>query len=87
MKIVRNNNPDLFIFLALLFQFIVFILRVMASLIWNNYALLIESFHIAIDISITVLVLISLKISRSNLRNRYSYGLYKMEDLISLLLP
>jgi len=86
MKIVRNNNPDLFIFLALLFQFIVFILRVMASLIWNNYALLIESFHIAIDISITVLVLISLKISRSNLRNRYSYGLYKMEDLISLFI-
>ncbi|MGC8655588.1 MAG: cation diffusion facilitator family transporter [Thermoplasmata archaeon] len=86
MKIVTSKNPDLFIFLALLFQFIVFILRVSASLIWNNYALLIESFHIAIDISITVLVLISLKISRSNLRNRYSYGLYKMEDLISLFI-
>ncbi len=86
MKILKSKNPDLFIFMALLFQFIVFFLRIFASLVWKNYALLIESFHIAIDISITFLVLISLKISRSNIRNRYSYGLYKMEDLISLFI-
>ncbi len=82
----NTKNADLFIFLALLFQFIVLILRVIASMIWNNYAILIESFHIAIDISITFLVLVSLKLSRSSLRNRYSYGLYKIEDLTSLFI-
>jgi len=80
----NTKNADLFIFLALLFQFIVLILRVIASVIWNNYAIFIESFHIAIDISITFLVLVSLKLSRSSLRKRYSYGLYKIEDLTSL---
>ncbi len=82
----NTKNADLFIFLALLFQFIVLILRVIASMIWNNYAILIESYHIAIDISITFLVLVSLKLSRSSLRNRYSYGLYKIEDLTSLFI-
>lgn len=86
MKKPYGKNGDLFIFLSLLLQFIVLILRAVASIIWNNYALLIESFHVGIDITITALVLISLKISRSSARNRYSYGLYKMEDLISLFI-
>ncbi|MCL5681293.1 MAG: cation diffusion facilitator family transporter [Candidatus Thermoplasmatota archaeon] len=82
----RKKSADIFVTIALLLQAGVLILRIFASVIWRNYALLMESFHIGIDLSITVLVLVSLKITQSNLKNRYSYGLYKLEDLLSLFI-
>lgn len=62
----------------------VLLIRVAGTLIFNNYALLFESFHILTDLMVTFVVFAALKISSSHFSERYSYGLYRIEDLVSL---
>jgi len=47
-------------------------------------ALALEAFHAATDVVATSLVIGAVAISRSRLARRFPYGLYKLEDLVSL---
>ncbi len=51
---------------------------------YGNYALLFESFHILTDLLVTVAVFAAIRLSYSNYSKKYSYGLYRVEDLASL---
>ncbi|MGC8599396.1 MAG: cation diffusion facilitator family transporter [Thermoplasmata archaeon] len=63
-----------------------FIIRIIGFIITGNAALALESVHILIDFIITIFILITLKIISSQYSGRYPYGLFKLEDLISLAL-
>ncbi len=62
------------------------LLRFLGFIFTWNYAILIETVHMAIDVVITLLILIALKVVYSKFSRKFSYGLYKLEDLISFLL-
>lgn len=75
-----------YISIALLLQVTVLLVRLFGTIIYGNYALLFESFHILTDIIVTGVVFASIKISSSNFSQRYAYGLYRIEDLVSLFI-
>jgi len=62
------------------------IIRFLGFIFTDNYAILIETIHMGIDVVITTLILIALRIIYSKFSHRFSFGLYKLEDLISLFL-
>ncbi len=53
-------------------------------MIYRNYALLFESFHILTDLLVTVVVFAAIRLANSSYSRRYSYGLFRVEDLVSL---
>ncbi len=65
-------------------QIIVLLIRLIGTFIYGNYALLFESFHILTDILVTVAVFAAIRLSNSNYSKKYSYGLFRIEDLVSL---
>lgn len=73
-----------YIAIALALQLIVLLIRLLGFMKLKNYALLFESFHVLGDILITAVVLASIKITSSRMSKRYAYGLYRIEDLVSL---
>lgn len=73
-----------YVSIALSLQIGVLLIRLLGTIAYNNYALLFESFHILTDILVTVVVFAAIKLSNSKYSRRYSYGLFKIEDLISL---
>ncbi|MEM2116744.1 MAG: cation diffusion facilitator family transporter [Thermoplasmata archaeon] len=63
-----------------------FIIRILGYTYTKNIALAMESLHIIIDVIITIFILIALNIISSKYSLKFSYGLFKIEDLISLFL-
>ncbi|MEM0133872.1 MAG: cation diffusion facilitator family transporter [Thermoplasmatales archaeon] len=70
--------------MALSLQIIVFLIRITGTIVYRNYALLFESFHILTDIMVTVAVYAAIRLSKSKYSTKYSYGLFRVEDLVSL---
>lgn len=64
----------------------VLLIRLIGTITFKNYALLFESFHILTDLMVTAVVFAAIKISSSRFSKRYSYGLYRIEDLVSLFI-
>lgn len=62
------------------------VIRIFGYFITGNIALAMESWHIGIDVIITVFILITLRLISGEYSRRFSYGLFKLEDLISLAL-
>ncbi len=62
------------------------LIRILGFIFTNNYAILIETIHMGIDVVITILILVALRIIYSKFSKKFSFGLYKLEDLISLFL-
>lgn len=60
-----------------------FVVRVFGFMLGDNIALGMEAVHLIVDIAITFFILITLKIISSNFTKKFSYGLFKLEDLIS----
>ncbi|MGC8701299.1 MAG: cation transporter, partial [Thermoplasmata archaeon] len=63
-----------------------FIIRIFGFYLGDNVALGMEAVHLVVDIGITLFILVTLKIISSNYTKKFSYGLFKLEDLISLAL-
>ncbi len=68
----------------MLLQISVLLIRLAGTFIYGSYALLFESFHILTDILVTATVFAAIRLSNSNYSKKYSYGLFKIEDLVSL---
>jgi cation diffusion facilitator family transporter len=62
------------------------LIRLAGTIIFKNFALLFESFHVLTDLMVTAVVFAAIKISSSRFSKRYSYGLYRIEDLVSLFI-
>ncbi len=73
-----------YITIALLLQISVLLIRVIGAVLYGNYALLFESFHILTDLFVTVVVFAAIRLANSRYSNKYSYGLFRVEDLVSL---
>ncbi|MEM3206023.1 MAG: cation diffusion facilitator family transporter [Thermoplasmatales archaeon] len=70
--------------ISLALQISVLAIRLYGAYLFKNYALLFESFHVLTDITVTGAVFAGIKIANSKSGMKYSYGLYRIEDLISL---
>ncbi|MGC8644787.1 MAG: cation diffusion facilitator family transporter [Thermoplasmata archaeon] len=70
--------------MSLTLQVSVLAIRFAGSIIFRNYALVFESFHILTDITVTAAVFVGIRIANSRSGMKYSYGLYRIEDLVSL---
>ncbi|MEM0141583.1 MAG: cation diffusion facilitator family transporter [Thermoplasmatales archaeon] len=70
--------------MSLTLQISVLVIRLFGAYLFKNYALLFESFHILTDITVTAAVFVGIRIANSKRGTKYSYGLYRIEDIISL---
>jgi len=75
-----------YIIISLVMIFISFFVRVIGFLLDKNIALELEAIHIIVDMFITFFILVTLRIISSNYSKKFSYGLFKVEDLISFIL-
>lgn len=71
---------------VLALQLFILIIRIISGLILKNSVLLLEGFHVFIDLSITSAVLITLRVIEGNYAKKFSYGLYKLDDLVSFMI-
>jgi len=71
---------------VLALQLFISIIRIISGLILKNSVLLLEGFHVFIDLSITSAVLITLRVIEGNYAKKFSYGLYKLDDLVSFMI-
>ncbi len=75
-----------YIVASLLATCLAVVLRVSAVITKGNLAIVFEAFHAGIDVIITLMVLISIIIMESKISERFPYGLYKLEDLVTLII-
>ena len=80
------NSKNLMIIWAFIFVFISFLIRFLGAYYTKNLALIMESMHIFIDVFITLTILTVIKIMYSKNSEKFPYGLFKLEDLISFLI-
>lgn len=80
------KQPTMYIGISFTMLAVSFLLRILGFIIGDNIALGMEAVHLIVDIGITFFILITLRIISSNYTKKFSYGLFKLEDLISLLL-
>ncbi|MDP8012146.1 MAG: cation diffusion facilitator family transporter [Thermoplasmata archaeon] len=81
-----TQYPTKIIAISFIFLAIAFVIRIIGYLFGNNVALGMEAVHLIVDVAITFFILLTLKIISSNYTKKFSYGLFKLEDLISLAL-
>ncbi|MGC9122471.1 MAG: cation diffusion facilitator family transporter [Thermoplasmata archaeon] len=80
------NTKNLMIIWAFIFVFLSFVIRFLGAYYTKNLALIMESMHIFIDVFITLSILTVIKIIYSKNSEKFPYGLFKLEDLISFLI-
>ncbi len=80
------NTKNLMIIWAFIFVFLSFLIRFLGAYYTKNLALIMESMHIFIDVFITLSILTVIKIIYSKNSEKFPYGLFKLEDLISFLI-
>ncbi|MGC9037233.1 MAG: cation diffusion facilitator family transporter [Candidatus Micrarchaeia archaeon] len=61
-------------------------IRLAGFWITYNIALAMESVHIVIDVVITLFVLVAIWLTKASFAKRLSYGLFKLEDLVSFFI-
>ncbi len=61
-------------------------IRLLGYVYTSNLALAMETAHITFDAVLTFFVLVAIKVTRANFTKRFSYGLFKIEDLITLFI-
>ncbi len=71
---------------SLLLTVVSMLLRLIIGALSSNEAVLIEGIHASLDVAITLAVLVALTLVRSRLARGFPYGLYKVEDLVTLVL-
>lgn len=83
---VKGLNVRGILAIILLLQIIIFIIRIISGIELKSSVLLIEGIHILVDLSITSAVLMASKIITGSYARRYSYGLYRLDDLIAFII-
>lgn len=82
----KHKGIRFYLAMILLLQILILFVRIMFGLDLRSSVLILEGIHILVDISITVAVLISFRIIEGNYARQFSYGLYKLDDLISFII-
>lgn len=84
----NENKGSLAFFVSLAFILILlsFGVRLFGYFKTQNAALGIESVHIIVDFMLTLFVLVVLGVTRSKFSRRFSYGLFKLEDLVAFFI-
>ncbi len=85
-KNLELANIKNYIILSLVFIIAAMLIRFAGYILFQNYALYIESIHMLMDVIITILVIIVIYFVRSPINKKYPYGLYKIEDLTAILI-
>lgn len=80
------ENIKKYIILSLVFIIVTMLIRFAGYILFQNYALYIESIHMLLDVIITILVIFVIYFVRSPINKKYPYGLYKIEDLSAILI-
>lgn len=78
------KHPAKIITISFIMVALGFVIRIFGFMLGDNVALGMEAVHLIVDIAITLFILITLRIISSNFTKKFSYGLFKLEDLISL---
>ena len=86
LDVIRHKELVTYVVASLLLTVISMLLRLIIGLFSGITAVLIEGFHAMLDVIITVMVLVSVLIVRSQMARRLPYGLYKLEDLATLII-
>jgi len=85
-NVVRHKELLTYVVASLLLTIVSMLLRLIIGFLSGVTAVLIEGFHAMLDVIITVMVLVSILIVRSQRARRLPYGLYKLEDLVTLII-
>jgi len=81
-----RKNLVAYVVASLLLTVASMLLRLVIGFLSGVTAVLIEGFHAMLDVIITIMVLISILIVRSRRAQKLPYGLYKLEDLMTLII-
>ena len=73
-----------YVLISLLLTVVATIIRFLGGYLVGNAAVAIEALHALLDVIITSAVLASMVLVRSEVSRRFPYGLYRVEDLVSL---
>ncbi|MGB9732941.1 MAG: cation diffusion facilitator family transporter [Candidatus Micrarchaeia archaeon] len=82
----KNGNILLMILLSFALIFISLLIRLAGFMLTHNAALGIETTHISVDFLLTLFVLVVIYITTSKFSRSFSYGLFKLEDLIAFFI-
>jgi len=82
----KNGNILLVILLSFAMIFVSLLIRLAGYMLTHNAALGIETTHISIDFLLTLFVLVVIYITRSEFSRSFSYGLFKLEDLVAFFI-
>jgi cation diffusion facilitator family transporter len=85
-KELDTHNIKNYIILSLIFIVAAMLIRLTGYILFQNYALYVESLHVLLDVVITILVIFVIYFARSPINKKYPYGLYKIEDLSTILI-
>ncbi len=81
-----SRGSILLLLLVTLFLFVAAMVRIFYGIKTNNSALRIEGYHALIDTVMSGVVLAVVIIVRSSMGGRFPYGLYRLEDLIAIII-
>jgi len=84
--VIRHKELVTYIAASLLLTVVSMLLRLTIGFLSGITAMLIEGFHAMLDVIITVMVLVSILVVWSQRARRLPYGLYKLEDLMTLII-
>ncbi len=85
---MQNFNNRIILLIALAFALILisFAIRLFGFSVTGNVALGMETAHIIVDFVLTFFVIVVIKVTRSKFGQSFSFGLFKLEDLISFFI-
>ncbi len=84
--VIRHKELVTYVVASLLLTVISMLLRLIIGFLSGVTAVLIEGFHAMLDVIITAMVLVSVLIVHSQRARGLPYGLYKLEDLVTLVI-
>ncbi len=80
------KDAVLLITLASIILALISVMRIAAGTFLKNPAIYVEGIHSTIDVLISLIVAVTIYVVRSGFAKRFPYGLYRLEDLIAILL-
>lgn len=83
---IISKDAVLLITLASIILALISVMRIIAGVFLRNPAIYVEGIHSTIDVIISLIVTVTIYVVRSGFAERFPYGLYRLEDLIAILL-
>ncbi|GEM_PF-578121 len=86
----REDFGDREAWLLLLYSFLFLAaataVRIFGALVASNNVLWVEGLHVLLDTLLSLFIIVPVVVVRSSLSERYPYGLYRLEDVVALLI-